>query len=256
MHANSHYGSVKQTFCSFLVQNVCFFRQMKFIVPPFFLFFLGLTLSLQSNLIEKRFSFTFDIPECTWCDSQVSDEIIYIPINALAVRLAAPADPDFLSDILWLRTCYYFGSHALTDNQYDYLFYLLDLISDLSPKWEHPYMFGAIALYLEANDPFQAMAIIKKGIKNHPESWELHFFKGFILWNYFKNYEAASQVLFQASQIKGSPEYLERLSVTIAAKSYNKEFTAHFINTLMNVLNDPLHKQVMLNKIKEIKKHD
>lgn len=222
---------------------------MKVLLSLFFTIFLGLSLYLQSELLEERFSFLLDNPNCPWCESQSVDEIRYLPVNSISASLFAPADPDFISDILWLRTCYYFGSHAFTDKKYDYLLYLLDLITDLSPKWQRPYKFGAIALFLEADAPFQAMYIIEKGIVNFPHVWELHFFSGYILWQYFKDMDSAALSLLKASKIEGSPKYLAGLSATLASKADNSQFINNFIDTAMEILDNPLQKQVLQNKI-------
>ncbi|MBF0243418.1 MAG: hypothetical protein HQK64_13215 [Desulfamplus sp.] len=223
---------------------------MKTLISSLFLiFFLAITLYLQSNLIADRFTFSLNNPDCPWCDSQNIDDVQYLPVNSISARLFAPADPDFISDMIWLRTCYYFGSHALTDKKYDYLLYLLNLITDLSPKWEHPYSFGAIALFLEADAPFEAMSIIEKGIANLPNVWEFHFFSGYILWQHFKDMEAASLSLLKASKIEGAPKYLAGLAATFASKTDNSEFINNFIDTAMDILDNPLQKQVIQNKI-------
>jgi hypothetical protein len=210
---------------------------------------LALTLYLQAHLVQKRFEFNLDIPECPWCNSEENDAVRYLPASTIATQFFAPADRDFLADLFWLRACYYFGAHVLTDGTYDYLYYLLDRLTDLAPRWEKPYVFGAVVLYLEAANPFDATRLINKGIKNLPTCWELMFFKGYILWKYYDNLEAASIALFKASQIEGAPRYLSPLSASLATSTGKKEFTDAFLKTVMNALDDPLQKAMMQNKI-------
>ena len=223
---------------------------------PLFLvvfFSLAMTFVLQTDLLQKRFLFDFGVPECPWCDSNVIDDVRFLPVNTLVTRLGAPADADFLADLIWFRTCYYFGAHALTDKEYGYLYYLLDRISDLAPRWELPYMFGAVVLYLEAGNPVEALKLIKKGNNNVPKCWELVFLKGYIFWKQFNNLEAASTILFKASQINGAPEYLSYLSGTLATHTGEKEFTSVFFHTVMSVIDDPLQKKIMQKKMLELK---
>ena len=94
------------------------------------------TLLLQNHYADLRFIIFEKNPDCPWCENgNIGSDLTYIPVNASFARLFAPADCNFLADLLWLRTAYYFGEHALTDQQFPYLAYLIDLISDLSPSW-------------------------------------------------------------------------------------------------------------------------
>ncbi len=61
------------------------------------------TFYLQTNLINNKLSISLDNPECSWCESQDFDQVAFLPVNTLFLRLPAPADPDFISDLLWLR---------------------------------------------------------------------------------------------------------------------------------------------------------
>jgi|GEM_PF-1299862 len=212
------------------------------------IFFILITLVLQSSLLDKRFTYTFNNPFCSWCKDNESDEVRYIPADSILVRLFAPADPDFLADLLWLRTQYYFGSHVVTDQDYFYLYYLLDRITDLSPRWEYPYIFGAILLPSEANMPIQALSLIAKGIKFHDNSWRLIFLRAYIYWENLGDYERAAKEIFKASQLPESPEYFAPLSVTLAKKTGDKEFSYAFAKIVLSSLKDPLQKQIIQKK--------
>ncbi|MDD9304600.1 MAG: hypothetical protein HUK40_20545 [Desulfobacter sp.] len=177
------------------------------------------------------------------------DEVVFIPTNTLVLRSFAPADPDFTADLLWLRTAYYFGSHAVTDQDYFYLYYLLNKITDLAPGWEYPYHFGGIVLLLEADMPVQALKLTNKGLAFHKTSWELYFMKGYILWKAFNNYKGAAEQIFKASEIRGSPDYFAPLSVTLAQKTGDDIFTASFAQFVMNSLKDENQKKIIQKKM-------
>ncbi len=210
---------------------------------------LFLTFFFQSLLLKNRFTYSFTNPLCSWCNEGETDEIVYIPADTIFIRLLAPADPNFIADLLWLRACYYVGVHAVTDQEYFDLYYLLNRITDLSPQWESPYLSGATLLYLEAKRPSHALALLEKGISHHKNSWELLLIKGYILWEDQGNYEAASKTLFKASQIKGAPQYFSSLLVTLAQRTDNQAFRHAFFKTVMETLKDPLQKQIIQKKI-------
>lgn len=214
------------------------------------IFFLVFAVWGQMSLIQKRFSRTFSNPYCTWCEDGQTDKVEFIPARTILIRGAAPADPEFIADLLWLRTSYYFGSHAVTDQDYTYLYYLLGRITDLAPQWEYPYMFGGIVLYMEAGLPVPALSLVKKGIIKFPNSWPLLFLKGYILWNAFKDNEQASRVLFLASQKEGAPSYLQSLSITLARKTQNHRFSEAFYEFVMGHLKNPDQKEVIQKRFK------
>ncbi|WDP88647.1 MAG: hypothetical protein HUN04_02385 [Desulfobacter sp.] len=231
---------------------------MKTIITYLIATFLVLsTVALQGLLLEKRYNYSFNNPFCSWCNENEdnNDEVLFIPAHSLFIRLFAPADPDFTADLLWLRTAYYFGAHAITDQDYFYLYYLLNKITDLAPQWEYPYHFGGIVLLLEADMPIQALKLTNKGVGRFEQSWGLLFMKGYISWKAFNDHKSAAELIFQASQIEGSPEFFTALSVTLAKKTGDELFTDSFAQYVLHSLKDPKQREVVLKKISE-KKND
>lgn len=208
-----------------------------------------LTVICQVSLLDKRFTFSDINPDCPWCDTlNTEDELIHLPVNPSAARMAAPADPGFTADLIWLRTSYYFGVHALTDNRYFFLHYLLDLITDLSPRWELPYVFGAVALPVASEAADDALYLLDKGIANNPETWKLLFLKGYILWQYKKEPVRAAEAFFTASLMKGAPKYLASLSATLATRAGERELALRFIAMALQSIEDPLYQKMLLDK--------
>lgn len=209
----------------------------------------------QSICMEKRFKAAYGVPGCPWCNKEKRDDVVFIPVNTSALKLLAPADPNFIAGILWMRTAYYFGDHALTDRQYPYLLYLLDLVTDLSPHWYFPYLFGATILPLEADAVKDGIYIIDKGIKYHPEKWRLYFFKGFYLYQYDIDKIKASELLLKASLMPQAPKYLARLAATIATKANKEKLAIYFLREALQNVNDPKQKKMLIQKMKEVMKH-
>ncbi len=208
------------------------------------------TILFQTRLLNERFSFSFDNPECPWCDGNQIDEIRFIPAKTLFIRLFAPADPDLTADFLWVRTKYYFGAHAVTDQDYFFLNYLLEKITDLAPHWKVPYIFGAVVLYLEAQMPDDALWILDKGLASFEDDWQFYFLKGYIYWKAFENLEEASQQIFEASKQKDAPQYLRGLSATLASRSGNRAFMETFYRIIDQHVDDPEQKQKIREKLK------
>jgi len=231
----------------FIVTKRCF-------LPIVFLLF-ALAVSLQANLVSKKYGRFVPSEGCPWCeDNTLREDASFIPVRADLLRLLAPADPHFIAEVLWIRAMYYFGAHALTDRQYPYLFHLLDLITDLSPLWDHPYFFGAVVLPFEAHAAEDGLYLIEKGLVYHPNNWQLWFFKGFCRWKAFGDTVSAAEDLLRASLLPEAPVYLAALSATLATQAGQKELALRFLEEARNNLSDPLHQQLLADKIEELLK--
>ncbi|NJL59305.1 MAG: hypothetical protein HC887_06325 [Desulfobacteraceae bacterium] len=188
------------------------------------------TICLQIRFLEDRFPKRVAVPECPWCDAgDTSADVVYLPVSTSVMRLFAPADPNFLADMIWMRTTYYFGKHVLTDRQYPYLLHLLDMITDLAPRWENPYLFGAIALPTETQIVADGLYLIDKGLSHHPQNWMLWFFKGYYFWKSLNDMEKASEALYKASTCPEAPAYLANLSAKLATQAGKRELAIRFL---------------------------
>ena len=212
------------------------------------------TLLLQKNFTDTRFDYFKKNPDCSWCDDSrmKGTDILYIPVSTSYARLSSPADPDFLSDLLWLRTAYYFGEHALTDQQFPYLAYLIDLISDLSPSWLDPYLFGAVILPVETGAVEDGIYLINKGIYHHPLEWRLWFFKGFYQWQFKNDKSAASKSIHKASLLPGAPPFIISLASTFALEAGEKELAVTFLKEALKHINDPEQRHQILLKLQKV----
>ena len=213
---------------------------------------LGVTIIWQSHIVSERLVPTLNNPDCHWCDtSERADQVRFIPSNPLFIRLAAPADPQLLADLLWFRLGYYFGAHAISDRSYEHLYFLLNQVTDLSPRWSYPYLTGAIMLYLEAQDPVNSLRLISKGMKAMPELWGLPFFKAYIFWKEFEDYKTASHFLLLAASLKNAPSYLSGLAAKLAKKSGDMEFLEVFREMVDKRVDDPKQRKHILKRLQE-----
>ena len=212
------------------------------------------TIFIQSYYLKNRFKQYTVNPACPWCEeSEAQQDVVYLPLDVSVVRLFAPADPHFIADMLWLRTAYYFGKHALSDRQYPYLFHLLDLITDLSPQWIQPYYYGGVILPSEADAVEDGMYILDKGLMIHPDDWRLWFFKGYYLWQNYGDKIGGAKALHQAAILPGAPIYLARLSATLATQGGQKELAEYFLFNALKYISDPRHRQLLYEKLREVK---
>jgi tetratricopeptide (TPR) repeat protein len=231
-------------------------KRDKFILPLCLVGLLFSTILLQKDFADHKFGKRIAVPECPWCDERAVDDVVFIPLNASIMRLFSPADPLFLGDILWMRMSYYFGQHMLTDRDYPYLLHMLDLITDLTPGWIQPYLFGAVVLPSETESVEDGFYIIDKGLLFHPDNWQLWFFKGFYLWQMKNDLLGASEALNKASQLENAPAYLINLAASFATKGGHRALAVEFLKEALKNVQDATQRKMILKKMTEVLESD
>jgi len=140
-----------------------------------------------------------------WIPKQQREELLYFPSNKFIKATTAGFDLLF-ADFLWIETGTYFGKHRRSDKSYPYLYHMLDIITDLDPRFIPPYTLGTILLTTEAKKSDLALKFLDKGMKDNPELWQIPFTKGFIYYIHNKNPSEASKWFLIASYKKNAPE--------------------------------------------------
>jgi len=224
--------------------------------PLIALVFLGSAIGIQADFLENRYRGRVILPECAWCDASAKGDVVYLPVNASVMRLLSPADSDFLADMLWMRALYYFGQHYLTDRQYPHLVNLLDMMTDLAPRWEYPYAYGAVILADVGDGTEEALYMVEKGLTHHPEDWQLWFFKGYYLMKDGNNIEAA-EALHRAAVLPGAPVFLAELSATLLTREGKRDMALRFLEASLDMIEDPRQRKFIIRKMQKVKRqHD
>lgn len=157
-----------------------------------------------------------------------------------------------MADVLWLQACYYFGEHFLSDRKYDLLDEYLELIVHLAPEWKRPYGFAGIVLPLEAGNVDRGLEFLDKAIEHHPKAWRFRLYKGVYLMRDKGDLLEASKTLRKAASLPGSPEYLSRLSVTLATKAGRKSLAKRFLQEALDKAGDQNQRRLIRKKFKEL----
>jgi hypothetical protein len=143
--------------------------------------------------------------------SDRADELLYYP-SGVMVREASLGYETAAADLAWLRAIQYYGEHRLTDNRFDRIRHVMEIVSDLDPGFREPYVFGGFVLAQEMNDPEAGLALLERGLHANPESWELAFEIGFLHYVCRHDYAAGGAYFALASRMPGHPEYVERFA--------------------------------------------
>ena len=152
--------------------------------------------------------------------SGATDELLYYP-SGLMVRQASLGYETAAADIAWLRGIQYYGEHRLTDQKFDMIGHVMEIVGELDPLFIQPYVFGAFVLAQEMKEPARGLALLRKGQSANPDSWMLAFETGFLHYVCLHDYRSAATYFTWASRLPGHPEYVERFAAFANQKAGN-----------------------------------
>jgi hypothetical protein len=147
--------------------------------------------------------------------SAVDDRLLYVQSGRVLDKVALSYDA-LLADVYWIRALQHFGgARGLSEQQrrYDLLYPLLDLTTSLDPHFSVAYRFGAIFLSEPfpsgAGRPDQAIALLEKGVKATPDSWEYCHDIGFTYYWHLHNYAKAAEWFERGGNLPNGPWWLK-----------------------------------------------
>jgi tetratricopeptide (TPR) repeat protein len=158
----------------------------------------------------------------------VEQEVLYLWTGG-QVRRLFPGFEALAADLYWLRTVQYFGSQRrfAVEKRFDLLRPLIEITTDLDPRLEVAYRYGAIFLAEPAPEgagrPREAVAVLEKGIRNNPRSWRLREELGFFHYLFLRQPERASEILLTAAELPGAPFWLRTLAADLLQKGGERQ---------------------------------
>jgi tetratricopeptide (TPR) repeat protein len=151
-------------------------------------------------------------------------DLLFFSSPALVKKMAFGYD-GLLADFYWMRAIQYYGRRDEADRRtirYKNLFTLLDITTTLDPDLLDAYRTGSCFLAeadpVGAGQPRQAILLLDKGIRAHPQEWRLLYDKGFVHYWYLKEYEKAGEVWQAASRLPTAPHWMASLAAMSLTK--------------------------------------
>lgn len=190
-------------------------------VPNSFLHILGI------NLLRIFFFFLFFLP-ALWIQNKQLNEVrtkpklyrdsLYMP-SGKSIRLVSIGYDRFISDFIWLRSIQAFGGHWETDRNYEPIFHLFDVITDLDPSFIDAYTFGNLVIGDEGGDQRLGLELINKGIWKNPRKYKLPYWAGYVSYWQLNDPTLAKYYYSRAIKCPDSPGFVSRIIAYMELKS-------------------------------------
>ena len=178
-------------------------------------------------------------------------DLIYLPPSNF-LRAVSLGYQQALADLLWFRAISYFGRHYRSDRIYPWLASMCDAVTDLDPRADYVYRFGGVILPWEADRVDDGMALLEKGARNMPESWQLHYMLGFSYYFFKDDLAAASRTLRTASFLPGAPEFVTRLAAIVDAAHQGPKRAVDFLTELAGRDVNGEMREIIRQRIREL----
>ncbi len=197
-----------------------------------------------------------------------SDAMLYLPSGAYLQQMALGYQQVW-ADILWLRTIGYYADQVNSDSdlpgprvpgrdsgekKFAYLYRMLDIITTLDPKFLYPYLFGGVTLSIELRRPDLANAILRKGLREHPDVWKIPFLIGFN--TYFGEGDAATAARYigLAAGLPGAPKYLPGFAARLYTRGGGRDKALAFLSEVIRQTEDPGLRAQLIERYRQIQK--
>jgi hypothetical protein len=141
----------------------------------------------------------------------VMEELMYFP-SGRVLSTASLGYDAMIADFLWLRGIQYYGEHHRSDQEYHLARHIFSTITDLDPMFVGAYRFGAFVLAQDVGQPIAGTELLRKGIRNNPDRWELPFDLGFMYFVELDQHAKAAHYFKFASRFDDAPEIASRFS--------------------------------------------
>jgi len=180
------------------------------------------------------------------------ENLLYLPKSGYLKEMSLGYRTVF-ADILWIKAIGYFGGHTLTDQEYPWLFHILDQTTSLDPLFHHAYTFGGVVLAVEGDSLAQSIALLRKGMTYFPGDWLLPFYIGLDSFYYLKDPVVAADYIKVAATLPGHPEYLPRLAASLLSRSGRLPAAIAFLTTVAENTEDEHVRRGLYEKIEDLK---
>ena len=161
--------------------------------------------------------------EATLGTPSVQQQVLYLWSGGHVKRLF-PGLESIAADLYWLRTVQYFGAERrfARVKRFDLLRPLIEVTTDLDPRLEVAYRYGATFLAERtpegAGRPREAVLVLEKGVRNNPRSWRMRQDLGFFHYIFLNDPQRASEILLEAAEVPGAAFWLRTLAADILVK--------------------------------------
>jgi hypothetical protein len=179
------------------------------------------------------------------------------------MKIAALDYDGIMADFLFIEGIVYIGKNAesqgravriaLTDAQWRWFYRVMDVASDLDPRFQDPYYLANAFLPWDARMVHETNMLLEKGSRAREWDWRLPFFIGFNYFYLLEENEKAAGYLMEAYRRPGGSPILASIASKLAYKSKRTETAILFLEEIMEKTDDEREKKRLSARLGALK---
>lgn len=168
------------------------------------------------------------------------------------LRPASLGYQHLTADVLWLQLIQVIGNKRNTNDEYEWMYHALDVITTLDPKYSYAYEVGGTVLTELAHRVDLSNRILEKGVEANPDVWRLPFDLGYNYFFFMADPARAAGYMSQAARLPGRPAYLPGLATRMYAEANNPEVALEFLAAMWAQTENTFVKAELETRMKEL----
>jgi hypothetical protein len=180
-----------------------------------------------------------------------AEELSYLPKGEY-LKLAVLGYQQMAADLIWLKAVQHLGEQHQTRAGYLSAYHAVDVLTDVDPTFVFAYQAAGTVLGVWAGLPRESIALMTKGMRHHPEVWQLPFYVGYDYFYELHDPVMAARYFRIASVLPGAPDYLPRLAARMTVEVGDPQAALEFLQRLYQQTEDERVRQGLARRMKEV----
>jgi hypothetical protein len=179
------------------------------------------------------------------------------------MKIAALDYDGIMADFLFIEGIVYIGKKSesqgravqihLTDAQWRWFYRVMDVASDLDPRFQDPYFLANAFLPWDGRLVRETNMLLEKGSRARDWDWRLPFFIGFNYFYLLEENEKAAGYLMEAYRRPGGSPILASIASKLAYKSKRTETAIMFLEEIIEKTDDDIEKKRLSVRLDALK---
>jgi tetratricopeptide (TPR) repeat protein len=178
-------------------------------------------------------------------------ELAYLPKGEY-LKVAVLGYRQIASDLIWLKAVQHFGERKQTVQGWMWAYHATDVVTDLDPKFVFAYQAAGTILGVWAGRPHESIALLTKGMRENPESWQLPFYAGYDYFFELHDADNAAKYFRIAAALPGAPDYLPKLAARMTVEAGDPQAALEFLERLYVQTQDERLREGLAHRMKEV----
>lgn len=180
-----------------------------------------------------------------------AEELSYLP-KGEHLKVAVLGYDEFAADLIWLKAVQHLGATRQSKGGYFWAYHAVDVVTDLDPKFLPAYVAAGTILGVWAGLLHESIEILQKGMREHPDVWQLPFYIGYDYFYELCDPARAAPYFQAAAGLPGAPSYLPSLAARMTVAGGDPGAALEFLQRLYEQTSDPRLRGALEQKMKEV----